>query len=209
MKKIIFGIFSLLLCSLTFAKETKCYITLAYNYGVFTERAENAQTQLSTNGIDLSLSAYFNENWGFYLNTDYNFVDKATVSSGGISLTTTSSDWDSSMILSGILGPTYKFNISDNFEILSALGFHVAQYSLKSKYVGTLNYSFGIGGDIGIRYLPTKNFYITAGSLFSHDFYYSGEVYTAYGSTKTSDSYNFGSFRPYIGIGFSFSEIIQ
>lgn len=209
MKKIIMGIFVFMLGFMSFAKETKSYISVAYNFGLFTERAENMQTQLSANGIDLSLSAYFNENWGIYLNTDYNFVDKATVSSGGISLTTTSSDWDFSMVLSAIIGPTYKFNINESFELFSALGFHFAQYSLSSKYAGTLNYSFGIGGDIGIRYLPTKNFYLSVGSLLSHDFYCKGEVNTAYGTTKVSDSYNFGSFRPYIGIGFSFTEIIK
>lgn len=209
MKKIIIGIVTLMLCSIMFARETKSYITVAYNFGLFTERAEDIQTQISTNGIDLSIASYFNENWGLYLNTDYNFPEKATVSSGGISVTTTSSDWDFSMILSAIIGPTYKYNINDNFEIFSALGFHLAQYSLSTKYVGTINYSFGIGADIGLRYLPSKNFYITAGSLLSHDFHCNATINTAYGTTKKSDSYNFGSFRPYIGIGFSFTEIIK
>ncbi len=209
MKKSIFVFLSLVLSSMVFAKETKTYITAAYNFGMFTERTDQAQTKLLTNGFDLSVSGYFNENWGIYINTDYNFIDKATVYSGGISITTTSSDWDFSMLLSAIIGPTYKFNINDNFEILSALGFHLAQYSLRTKYVGTINYSFGIGGDIGIRYLPTKHFYLTAGSLFSHDFYYKGEINTAYGSTKNSDSYNLGSIRPYIGIGFTLTEIIK
>jgi len=209
MKKLIIVVLLLLFCSMVFAKETKTYITAAYNFGMFSERTDQAQTKLSTNGFDLSVSGYFNENWGLYLNTDYNFPDKATVTSGGVSVTATSSDWDFSMLLSAIIGPTYKFNINDNFEILSAFGFHLAQYSAKTKYVGTINYSFGIGGDIGIRYLTKKNFYLTAGSIFSHDFYCKTEVNTAYGSATNSDSYNLGSIRPYIGIGFSFTEILK
>ena len=84
MKKLIFVFLLLVLSSMVFAKETKTYITAAYNFGMFTERTDQAQTKLSTNGFDLSVTGYFNENWGIYLNTDYNFPDKATVCSHSI-----------------------------------------------------------------------------------------------------------------------------
>lgn len=210
MKKIILGVFTLMLCNVMFARETKTYITAAYNFGKFTERAEKAQTEIENNGIDLSVAGYFGNNWGIYLNTDYLFPSKMTVSSGGISLTTTSSDWDHAMFLSALLGPTYKYSISEKFELFGALGFHFAQFSLTSKTAAALNYSFGIGGDLGIRYLPTKNFYLTGGCLLSHDFYCEGETtIRGYGTTKVSDSYNLGSIRPYIGIGLSLTEIIK
>lgn len=209
MKKIQICIFMMILSTLVFAREAKSYITVAYNYGLFTERAEKAQTKISSNGIDLSISGYSENNWGVYVNTDYNFISETTVTSQGVSITATDSDWDFSMILSAILGPSYKYNVNESFELFTALGFHFAQYSLNSKYVGSLSYSFGIGGDIGVRYLPTKNFYLTGGCLMSHDFYNNSETKTANGSIKGSGSYNLGSFRPYIGIGVSFTEIIK
>jgi hypothetical protein len=210
MKKIIITFFTVLLCSVLFARETKTYITAAYNFGKFTERADKAQTEIENNGIDLSVAGYFGNNWGIYLNTDYLFPSKMTVSSGGISLTTTSSDWNHAMFISVIIGPTYKYTVNENFELFGALGFHLAQFSLTSENVAGLNYSFGIGGDFGVRYLPTKNFYLTGGCLLTHDFYCKGETtIRGYGTTETSDSYNLGSFRPYIGIGFSFTEIIK
>ena len=210
MKKIFIGIFALMLCGVMFARETKTYITAAYNFGKFTERAEKAQTEIENNGIDLSITSYFGSNWGVYLNTNYLFPSKMTLSSGGITLTTTSSDWNRAMFLSAILGPTYKYSINENFELFGALGFHFAQFSLTSENTVGLNHSFGIGGDLGLRYLPKKNFYLTGGCLLSHDFYCKGETtIRGYGTTKVSDSYNLGSFRPYIGIGVSFTEIIK
>ena len=213
MKKTIIVLVALILSSIVYANEAKTYITIAYNYGSTTERAElngvKTQTELISNGLDLSVSYYGVKNWGFYLNTDYNFPTKATVTTKGISVTVTDSDWDSSMLLSVILGPTYKYDISPKFELFGAAGFHLAQYSMATEYVGTINYSFGIGGDIGVRFLPSNHFYLTAGSILSHDFYYKGEIRTAYNTTKNDGSYDFTSFRPYLGIGFTFSEIIK
>lgn len=213
MKKVCILLMAFFVCSFLFAGETKTYISIAYNYGNTVERAEKdgikADTEIESNGFDLSVSGYFTEHWGLYLNTDYNFPSKATVTSGGISVTTTDSDWDFSMFLSGILGPVYKYSITPKFDIFAAAGFHIAQYTMTTKYASLINYSFGIGGDLGIRYLPTEHFYLTAGSLLSHDFSCKGEMKTAYETTKISDSYNLSSFRPYIGIGFTFSEIIK
>ena len=187
-----------------FAGEVNNLVSATYNYGVFTERTDNAKTKISSNGFDLAISSYFNDNWGIYLNTDYLFPSESTVTTGGISVTATSSDWDFSMLLSLIIGPTYKYNFSDKFELFGALGFHVAEYSMTSKYSAVLNFSFGIGGDVGVRYFPSEHFYMTGGCLLSHDFRCEGKISTTYGSTKVSESYNFGSVRPYIGIGFKY-----
>lgn len=207
MKKLIIGIGFLLVSSFLFASEINNYVSFTFNHGSFTERAEQAKTKLSSNGLDLIVSSYFDNNWGLYLNTDYLLPTEATVTTDGISVTVTDADWDFSMLLSVILGPCYKYNINDKFELLGALGFHLAEYSMTSKYSATLNFSFGIGGDFGVRYLPTEHFYITGGCLLSHDFYCIGKLTTAYGSKKASDSYNFGSIRPYIGIGFKYKTM--
>lgn len=209
MKKIFLIIVTLVIGASLYAGEVNTNITAAYNYGVFTEKADGIKTKTSCNGFDLSISCCFTENWGFYLNTDYNFSTEATVTSGGTSVTTTDSDWDFSWFLSVIIGPTYKYKINEKFEIFVAAGFHIAQYLLKSKYIGVQNYSTGIGGDLGFRYLPTEHFYITSGCLLSHDFKCDGEIYINGSTTKKSGSYNLGSVRPYIGIGFCFAEIIK
>lgn len=190
-----------------FALEVKSYFTGAYSRGVFTERSGEGTSKLTTNAIDLSIASYFNGNWGLYLNTDYNFVSKSETITSGNLVYLTSANWNSFMILSGIIGPTYKYNINDNLELFGALGFHLAQTSMRASYATMLNYSYGIGGDIGIRYLPAKNIYITGGCLFSHDFASKGESYVSgYGKQTVNGAYNFGSFRPYIGIGITFTE---
>lgn len=210
MKRILLFSISLMITSALFALETTSYITGAYNYGNFTERADIAQTEIKANAFDLSISSYFNNNWGFYLNTGYFFPSKITTTSGGSSISITSSDWDDSMLLSLIIGATYKHNINENFEIFSTLGFHGAQNVLTATNIAMLSYSFGIAGDIGIRYCLTKNFYLTGGSLFSHDFYVNGEsTIVGIGTQEVSGSYNFSSFRPYIGIGICFSESLK
>lgn len=204
MKKFIIGLVIFITGTFLFAGEISNYVSITYNYGIFTERAENAKTKLSSSGIDLSFITYYNDNWGFYLNTDYLFPTEATVTSGGISVTATDADWDFSMLLSVILGPSYKYTINEKFDLFGAIGFHLAEYSMNSKKSAALNFSFGIGGDLGFRFTPTEHFYITGGCLLSHDFYCVGKVSTKYGSKKVSDSYNFGSVRPYIGIGFKY-----
>lgn len=209
MKKIMFGFVIFMLSGFLFGAEIKSYVSVSYKFGLFTERGDDATTKLLSHGFDFSVSGYFNKNWGIYLNTDYSFPTESTVTSGGVSVTATSSDWDFSIIMSVILGPTYKYNINENFELFGAIGFHFAYYSMTTSYIVALSSSFGLGGDFGIRYLPTKNFYLTVGSLFSHDFFNTAEITTSYGTTKDFGYYNFGSIRPYIGIGFTFNETIK
>lgn len=205
---------TVLLLSLTFslnAKELKSYVTGAYNYGLFTERSDSVKTEISSNGFDLNMASFSKDNnWGFYLNTGYYFPSKMTLYSQGVGVSVEDSNWDFSMLISMILGTAYKHSLSENFEIMAAGGFHFAEYSMSSEYASVLNFSFGIGGDLAVRYLPTKNFYVTGGCIFSHDFYASGQTSTYLtGTTKIKDWYNFGSFRPYIGIGVSFAETIR
>lgn len=202
MKKFLISLFLLMMIFKSFAQSSNCYITAAFNYGVFTERVNNVETKLKAYGFDVSISSYFNNTWGIYLNLNYNIPDSATVSSGNISITTTKSDWDSSSLASIIIGPTITFDLSDIYELYSNIGFHMAIYSLSTKYTGTTNFSFGLGGDLGIRRLLKNNLYFTGGCLLSIDFSCNGEISTAYGKTKTSsDDYDLSSIRPYIGIG--------
>ena len=190
-----------------FATEVKTYVTGAYNYGMFTERSDVGNTVIKSNGFDIGVATFFNEgSLGLYLNTDYNFPESTEVNIKGLSLKTSSSDWNFSMIISGIIGPVFKYNFTDNLVLNTAGGFHIAQYSLSSDYVSMLSYSFGIGGDIGLRYFPTDKLYLTTGCLLTHDFYNVSKITTAFGTSNNSDAYNFGSFRPYIGIGFNFTE---
>lgn len=203
MKKnfISFAIF--LLGTLLFANEPKTYFTLAGNYGYFTERAKETTTEISAYGFGYSCSGYFNDNWGIYLNFNLNFPTEATVSSRGTSITTTSSDWKSFCIMSAIFGPTYKYVLkNEKCEVFCALGLHLAESLLSTKYANTVNWSYGLGGDLGIRYLSSERFYVSCGLLLFHDFQCSGKIETATSTEKKSGSYNFGSISPYIGLGF-------
>ncbi|MBQ5491673.1 MAG: outer membrane beta-barrel protein [Treponema sp.] len=210
MKKIITLVCVAFLGTLAFANENQTYVTAAYNFALFTERGDNARTEIVSHGIDLSVSTYFNQNWGLYLNTGYYFPSKTTTTSGGSTVTLTSSDWDFSMYISMILGPSYRYSITKDFEVFGGLGIHFAEYSLKiGNIASALVFSFGIGGDAGVRYAFTDNFYVTGGLIFSHDFLGFGEATTIYGTTKQSGSYNLGSIRPYIGVGVRYKSLLM
>lgn len=205
MKKIIFGFLILLIGSTTFALDTKDYITAAYSYGLFTERANNMETQIASNGFDFSAATYFNENWGMYSNLSLFFGSKATISSGGYSLTIPNENW-ASVFFSGIIGATYNYVINEQFELFGGFGIHFA-YHVFAVQTGENIFSmqYGLGGDIGIRYLINKTFYLTGGSLLSHVFFAHVEKEDSYGNTTTENGfYNFGSIRLYIGIGITY-----
>lgn len=189
-----------------YALETETFITGAYSYCLFTEKADEGTTKIFSNAIDLSISSYFNQsNLGFYLNTEYIFPDVLSATINGNTISTTSDDYDLASIISAIVGITYKYN-SGLFNIFGAAGLSLTQTGLANEYMALINYSLGLGGDIGIRLIPTKYMYFTLGSVFSYDFYYNGSLTTAYDEINKSGKYNFTSIRPYIGIGFRLKE---
>src|SRR5690554_6829677 len=88
-----------------YALETETFITGAYSYCLFTEKADEGTTKIFSNAIDLSISSYFNQsNLGFYLNTEYIFPDVLSATINGNTISTTSDDYDLASIISAIVG---------------------------------------------------------------------------------------------------------
>ena len=213
MKKFVIFLLSCLLSSFVFALETEARISVAYGHGLFFEKGSEqgitAQSNIVAPGLDISIEAYFNnKNLGLYLNTAYNFPSKLTAKMNNVKVETVRSDYDWATVISAILGAAYKYDFG-NISIFGAIGPHFAQTALKTKYVGVLNHSFGIGGDIGVSYFPIKNFYITGGTLLAYDFFTTGKVNTAYGSANREGRYSFFSVVPYIGVGIRYSSSLK
>ena len=205
MKKLFIIFVCFISCNI-FALETETFITGAYSYCLFTEKANDSITKIFSNACDLSISAYINQsNVGFYLNTEYIFPDVLSATIDGNTVSSTSDDYDLASIISAIIGITYKYDFG-LYNIFGAAGLSFNQTGLANDYMALLNYSLGLGGDIGLRLIPTKYMYITLGSVFSYDFYYNGSLTTAYDEINKSGKYDFTSIRPYIGIGFRFRE---
>lgn len=210
MKKIIILLVLVLSSVFVFALETEARVSVTYGHGLFFEKGSEqgvtAKSDIVAPGVDISIAGYFNNtNLGAYLNTAYNFPSKLTATLNNVKVETVRSDYEWATIISAILGFTYKRDFG-NISVFGAVGPHFAQTALTTKYLGVLNYSFGIGGDIGVSFFPMKNFYITGGSLLAYDFFSTGKVKTAYGSASRKGSYNLFSVVPYIGIGIRYSS---
>lgn len=213
MKKISVFLVVCLVGSFLFALDVETNVSLAYGHGLFWEKGSEqgieAKSSIVAPGADISIASYFNnKNVGFYLNTAYNFPSKLTVATNNVTVKTVGSDYEWTSIISVILGATYKYDLN-KITVFGSIGPHLAQTVLTTKYTSVLNWSFGIGGDVGLRFFPAERFYITGGSLFSYDFLTTGKVKTAYSTITRKGHYNFTSLVPYIGIRIKFSEDIK
>lgn len=189
--------------SYSFSANYETYTGLTYNHGIFLENDDYSKS-IFTNGINFSMTTYFlPSNWGFYINGNGNLGYSMKYTGNDVSFEYTSSDWSMNVILSAIIGPSFKYDINDKFHVFVSGGLHLSETMFNSeKMADILNFSFGLGGDLGFRFKPTKKFYLTAGTFITHDFFQFRTTTLSFREEKTRGYYNFTSFKPYIGIGF-------
>ncbi len=203
MKKIIIAICCLLFSSMVFAEEVKMNNSFSYVFGNFINIDGPEKTTFTCNGINVVLSPYFNDNWGLLLDGSFNLPFMVTDKIGSTTTVLKNNDFGFSLLLSFIVAPSYRYYFSDNFCVYGSLGAHFAQLVYHPKDVTLMRFSLGLGGDAGVRYFLSDNFFLTGGCIYSYDFYSFGERNLAgLGTEKISEPCNFLSYRPYIGIGF-------
>lgn len=203
MKKLLIIVFTaVFFTSVGFAGEKKLDISLAYNSAHFTERNPNSVSEIKANGLDCSALLFFNKNWGAGINVDFIFPSKMNIISKGSTMTVTSSDWNRGFILSSIIAPSFKYSVYNNLDFTAILGVHGAWTSFTSKDSALNNFSFGIGGDLGLRFRINDIVSVAGGTIITHDFVSLGNVMTTEGKISDKGAYNLGSFRPYVGITF-------
>lgn len=92
------------------------------------------------------MTTYFlPSNWGFYINGNGNLGYSMKYTGNDVSLKYTSSDWSMNVILSAIIGPSFKYDINDKFHVFASGGLHLSETMFNSeKMADILNFSFGL-----------------------------------------------------------------
>lgn len=212
-KKILMFLLVAMLGSSVFAGEITTNISILGLFGSNTELSSDSEAKMSEAGIDISMMNFFNGNKiGFYINTGYGFFTDVTIkdSVGGYSITIDGKYIEHGMDLSAVLGLAFQKKFNNNFAIASGIGLQFNQISLVThEEVGgnsMINYSLGLGGEIGVKYFITPKFYLTgAWNLAFTPINFGSKI----DGVETENEAAYFSSRVFIGIGFRFAEYLR
>jgi hypothetical protein len=113
-----------------------------------------------------------------------------------------------------IIGPGFRYNITEDFTLKGAIGLNFLISELDYKgylplygdvLYETLRCDWGIGGDIGFKGNITKTFFMNFGSIFTFDFLRFMVMDTSFNKKsagRVKEFFMFGA-RPYITVGFN------
>lgn len=207
MKKSIVIFVFLLLCLSVFAQPSDEFITASYNWGSVKEKGDSNTTgSYHGKGFDLAISDFWGDcPIGFYVNTEYLFIDKIEFNLDGAVIGLDKHYLGSpSMMIDIIMGVAFNYEIDNNLLLSGGVGLNISELALALKLptytgsVGYLNIATGIGGDIGVKYMLNEKFYFTGGTLFQLDF---NNLYSVFNGEKVINNASYSCFKPYIGIG--------
>lgn len=206
MKKIITILACLFISCFAFSQGQERYLGISYDYTKYSRNYAQEGYEYTDNfycnGLNFSMTPFFNNNWGFLLDANLNII---TGKDSKVNNYTFNEDdyLNFSYILSFIVAPEYKYNINDNIDIYGALGLHFAQMLYSATGTNQMQFSLGLGLDAGFRYFILNKLFFNAGCLFSYDFLVFGEETTTGIKHDLKDlNADFISLKPYIGIGF-------
>lgn len=208
MKKAIFLFLFIIGGSFAMATDFDTNISGAYSFSYFSEKEGSSTSDIISHGIDLKFCSYVNEsNIGFYMNSGFYFPDTLTAEIDNVEYKTTRDDYKWTSIISMILGCTYQWDF-ENIVLYVAAGPHLAQTVLKSDAVSFVGYSFGLGGDLGVRFFFNDLLFLNCGGIISYDFYKNATMDDGDNEASETGSYDYKSIRPYLGIGIRLSESV-
>jgi hypothetical protein len=194
----------LLLLSGTVFSQVTSQLSVGFeNANSFEKNMNHYSLYIPSVGINLTNYVFFNGNFGVFLHTDLLFPV-----SGNFQI------YDSSIVISALIGPSFRIPIYSAFEAAFGVGFDVSgtfiRYAHDTKSFGQEKYernelNLGLGGDIRIKYFISKTFYVNAGSILSWYFSNYSSVISKYGDyARFAQNYSMFSVNPCIGIGLQF-----
>lgn len=210
-KKILMGALVILLSTSMFAANMVTNITVSGLFGTNTEYGTDTETDLSEIGFDISLMYFgMGSDVGFYMNTGYGFFDEIkTKSSGNNTVVIDSKYIKQGMDLSAVLGVAFQKEFSSKVALASGVGLQLNQITLNVNTgyssMSLINYSLGVGGEVGVKYFITPKFYLSGAlNLAFTPINFGSEL----NGTSVENDATYFSTRIYLGIGFRFAESI-
>ncbi|MDR2965801.1 MAG: hypothetical protein LBU88_08505 [Treponema sp.] len=214
-KLLVFITLFFILCSLAFS-QTESGISIGYSHAFFFDSyADNGtiKSYIESPGIAFhSFSFWDKKTVGLFAHAFLiGFPESVTIEKNGIEKKT-DFDWGGQTGL--VIGPAFRHYFNEKLILQYGAGFNfymtAAEYS---EYIPALaktvlfergDYTFGIGGDISLRFKITKYLILNIGSVFTFNFANYIEIYSTAPSLETQgwakDYFQF-SVRPYISIG--------
>jgi len=218
MKKIIFGIFLFIGVNVFVFSQTETWFSLGFEYGNFWESSSDGNDSIKgyigSPGISLSVYTFWNKgDIGLFVHDIFAFPSKMTAELNGVKSDVDLSTYDFMMQVGIIIGPGFRYNITNDFKLhfgvglsflLSSASYTGSTYLYSNVSYSILSYNLGIGGDVGIKYDITDMFYINIGSIIGYDLMNYTILSSSFSSTSTfAKNYSMIHLRPYICIGFN------
>ena len=188
--------------------QTETWLSFGFEHGNFWEKSSDGSDYIKgyigSPGIGLSAYIFWNKgNIGLFIHDIFAFPTKMTVERNGNKSEIDLSD-DFLMQVGIIIGPGFRYHITDDFKLHFGLGLSYLLSTSSSINSSVVAYNYGIGGDIGLKYDISDIFYINIGSIIACDFMNLTTVSDSYSSVSVfAKNYSMIHLRPYICIGFN------
>ena len=200
--------------------ESESWMSLGFESGHFFEHGSDDTNTIDSymNSPGIAYGGYTfwnNKNVGLFIHDSFLFPTKLSTTINGTTTNADLSVYDLMMQVGIIVGPGFRYNISEQMKIHSGLGLSfletVATYSQYDYYYGNISYSmlafnFGVGGDIGMKYDITDSFYLDLGTIINYAFKNYTSIKSSFGSASawSNSEYRMISLRPYLCLGLNF-----
>ena len=216
MKKVIMVfLFTIGISALVFPLH-ETWFSVGYEYGfsmdTYKYQGREIDTKTNSAGVNLSTYSFFTNNVGIFVHASFLFPKHSWVwNDGGISKVDFN-NYAGNINIGFIIGLAYKIDFTDDFKSYFGIGFNYLVSSSTYAGRGITSYdrsaqSFGIAGDMGLKFDITDRCFLKLGSIFAFDFlrHTSIDTYTGASHTRSSSDWDKGYFmlsaRPYIAAG--------
>ena len=219
MKKVLmFLVLATVVCSLVFTLH-ETWFSMGYEQAFFMDsniiQGNTLDTNTVSRGVNLSTYRFLRDNIGIFVHGSFLFPKNSWVWDNNGITNIDFTDYGINMQLGFIIGFAYKINFTNDFKSYFGIGINYLTDWAVYPGIGSTSYgrdrnSFGISGDLGLKFDLTDRFFIKTGSILVFDFarYTTLETYSGRSHADTSSGWDKDFFmisaRPYISAGINF-----
>jgi hypothetical protein len=201
MKKAMFVFLFTGFAVLCFAKGSlELYGGMPFNF----ENTSAGEASMRSFSVGFAGVSPINDFIGFGAYFDVVFPQELKATTGGATVTTKPSDYNSIFGTEMVFGPVFTVYQKGKIRIPAAVGIHYIFLGSNTGPVLTTGWEFGLGGNIGCEYHFTEKWYAVGRVTVNWDFYAITRIETAYGTVTDSGTFTGVGFAPQIGFGYKF-----